>query len=521
MKLLSSFFPSNLIQNHLFSDREITGVVSDNRLISPGNIFVAIKGENHDGHLYISDAIQRGACAVVGTLDIPVMNVPYIRVENSRRALAELSSAFYDYPGKDLLLIGITGTDGKTTTANIMHQIFLANGIRSGLISTVSAQIGNEFIDTGFHVTTPEAPDIQKFLYKMVQAGMSHAIVETTSHGLAQDRVIPEEFDVGVITNITHEHLDFHGTYQDYLKAKGKLFMRLSSTKKNFTPVEICAVLNSDDSSILFLKNLLQVESVTYGINNYADLRAEKIIQNRNGLNFIAIGERSGLKNFELEITSPLFGRYNVYNILAALSVSIYSLNISPEAAREGVKRMNGVPGRMEVIDLGQEFTAMVDFAHTPNALKKILEAMKEITQSRKEKGKVIIVFGSAGLRDQQKRRMMAEIAAELSDISILTAEDPRTESLDDILVEMADGMCSKGGIEGQTFFRIPDRREAISYAVKIAGVNDVVITCGKGHEQSMCFGEVEYPWDDRIALRTALADRLGIPGYTMPYLPT
>jgi UDP-N-acetylmuramoyl-L-alanyl-D-glutamate--2,6-diaminopimelate ligase len=334
---------------------------------------------------------------------------------------------------------------------------------------------------------------------------------------LAQQRLAACEFDIAVVTNITHEHLDYHGSYADYLAAKGTLFSELSkSIQKTNLDLKL-AVLNKDDSSFEYLAALVrdasrEVSSVTYAQHTDAGVRAAGVKIRPSGLKFsVQVGERSPFM-----IQSNLVGAYNVSNILAAISTTAVGLGIDDRVIREGVSGMPGIPGRMEVIDLGQDFLAIVDFAHTPNALENALRTARELTQ-----GKVIAVFGSAGLRDQAKRRMMAEISGALADLTILTAEDPRTESLDEILGEMAAGVASKGGIEERTFWRVPDRGNAIRFALKLADEGDLVITCGKGHEQSMCFGEIEYAWDDCTAMRAALAELLEAEGPLMPYLPT
>ncbi len=379
------------------------------------------------------------------------------------------------------------------------------------MISTVNAVVGERVLDTGFHTTTPPAPQTQAYLAEMVAAGLTHAVLEATSHGLAQHRVTACEFDIGVVTNITHEHLDYHGSRQAYFEAKARLFDMLAETPPKPHGNPRLAVLNRDDeASYAFLKPRLKVPAVTYGLHLEADVRAEAVEHTPAGLRFVAVGP-----GFRFPLASPLVGAYNVSNMLAAIAATVVGLGIAPEAAQAGVAAIEGIPGRMERIDLGQPFTAIVDFAHTPNALRRALETARQMTT-----GRVIAAFGSAGLRDREKRRLMAETAAQLADVTVLTAEDPRTESLAAILAEMAAGATAQGGVEGETFFRIPDRREAIRAAVRMAQPGDVVIVCGKGHEQSMCFGETEYPWDDRVALRAALAEHLGLPGPEMPYLP-
>ncbi len=510
------FSPSSLPDVH------VTGIAIDNRKIEPGYIFVAMKGGSADGHDFIHDAIRRGAVAVVGDRDIKSLPVPYVRVQNARQALTHIAAAFYGNPGRKLTVIGVTGTDGKTTTSNLIYQILLAAGIKAGMISTVNAVIGDEVLDTGFHVTTPDAPDVQMYLARMVAAGLTHVVLETTSHGLAQYRVDASLYDISVVTNITHEHLDQHGSLENYRAAKARLFQLLADTPEKQGKSIRLAVLNRDDWSYGYLSDIIRtcnennpverkINRAVYGIGSGETIRAENVEYHPTGLVFDAVGP-----DFRVPITSPLVGAYNVSNCLAALTATVCGLGVAPEIAARGIASLEGIPGRMERINLGQDFTAIVDFAHTPNALANAIRTVRAMTNKR-----VMVAFGSAGLRDVEKRRMMAETAAELADLSILTAEDPRTESLDSILEAMAAGARAKGGVEGKSFWRIPDRGDAIRFMLQMAEPGDVVMACGKGHEQSMCFGTTEYLWDDRVAMRAALAKLLGIDGPSMPYLPT
>jgi len=493
------------------SDCLVSGISFDSREVKPGHIFVAFPGINTDGHDFIGKAVANGAAAVMGQKKEIDCSVPYIMVENTREAIAHLAASFYDHPARKLTVIGVTGTDGKTTTSNLIYQILLAAGIKTGLITTVNAIIGDETLDTGFHVTTPEATEIQDYLARMVAAGLTHVVLETTSHGLAQHRVDGCEYDIAVVTNITHEHLDFHGTYEGYLTAKGRLFQMLAETVEKPQGNPRLAVLNADDRSYVPLQEITRTRKISYSINGSGDIRAEDILHSPKGVRFIARGESI---NQLIECNIP--GTFNVSNCLAAFTATVVGLGIKPQIAARGIKALSGVPGRMEVIDLGQSFTAIVDFAHTPNALKVAIETAREMT-----KGKVITVFGSAGLRDREKRKLMAEVSVQLADYSVLTAEDPRTESLDEILAEMAGAATRAGGIEVSNFFRVPDRGDAIRKGIALAKPGDLVIACGKGHEQSMCFGTVEYPWDDRTAMRAALSEFLKVAGPKMPRLPT
>lgn len=489
----------------------VSGIAFDSRAVQPGTIFVALTGGATDGHRYIPAAIERGAVAVVGTQPLTGLPVPYGIVPDSRIALALLSAAFYGFPARKMVMIGVTGTDGKTTTANLIYQILKAAGLRGGIISTVNATIGDEVLDTGFHVTTPDAPDVQRYLARMLSAGITHVVLEATSHGLAQQRVAACEFDVGVVTNVTHEHLDYHGSYLKYLEAKGLLFSGLAETVRKQQGNARVGVLNRDDNSYAYLSGVTRVRQVAYSLAPGATVWAKDVTYTPDGTQFTVVGP--GFSNL---VTSRLVGAFNISNILAAISATVSGLGMPIEIACQGVAALTAVPGRMERIDLGQDFTAIVDFAHTPNALERALETVRQMTR-----GRVIAVFGSAGLRDREKRRMMAEVSARHADMTVLTAEDPRTEALDGILEEMAAGAIERGGIEGKDFIRIADRGEAIRWAVQHALPGDLVIACGKGHEQSMCFGDVEYAWDDRTAMRAALSERFGINGPQMPYLPT
>lgn len=496
---------------------EITGICLDSRDVEPGNLFIASKGTQFDGHQYIEEAVQDGVAAVVGSKPADPyakLPVPYFSVADPRSAAAHLSAAFYGYPGREMVVLGVTGTDGKTTTTHYIFKILLAAGYGTGMISTVNAVIGDETFETGFHVTTPDAPHVQRYLVQMVEAGLTHVVIEATSHGLAQKRVDGCAFDIAVVTNITHEHLDYHGSYASYRDAKARLLDLVAETKPKSQVQTSCGVLNRDDDSFSYLSDRAQdlnLKTITYGMGEEGDLRGQVVEHDASHLVF-------GIRGLGGEglIETSLVGEYNASNGLAAVAACWGVLGVEMDAVQRGIRSVSHIPGRMERIDLGQAFTVIVDFAHTPNALRRALETVKGLAG-----GRVIAVFGSAGLRDKAKRRMMAEVSAELADLTVLTAEDPRTESLDAILEEMAVGLGSRGEEEGETFWRVPDRGRAIRFALEKAQAGDLVIICGKGHEQSMCFGETEYPWDDRVAARAALADYLGVEGPQMPYLPT
>ena len=518
VRQLFESIPVQVLDANELPPTPVTGIAFDSRQVKPGSLFIALVGEYSDGHDYIRAAVQRGAAAVVGTALSPTgIDIPYFQVEDSRFALAHLSAAMQGFPARRLTVIGVTGTDGKTTTANLIYQILRHAGLRAGIISTVNAVIGDKVVDTGFHVTTPSAVEVQAFLARMVDEGLTHVVLETTSHGLAQHRATACEFDIAVVTNITHEHLDYHGSFEQYRAAKGMLFESLKLTAQKPSGNPNLAVLNLDDkASYDYLKEIRSTaRQVSYSIQSQAaSVRAEEVEHKPDGARFVVHIDEDAAARFP--VRCHLAGAYNVANCLAAISATVVGLGLPAAAAQGGIASLEALTGRMQRFEMGQEFTAIVDFAHTPNALQKTLKSARNITQ-----GRLIVVFGSAGLRDRQKRRLMAEIAIDLADLTILTAEDPRSESLDGILSEMAAAACGRGGEENKDFWRIPDRGEAIRTALRLAKPDDLVIVCGKGHEQSMCFGDIEYPWDDSTALQAALAEVLNIPGPEMPYLPT
>lgn len=496
-------------------DADITAPVTETaQHVQPGGVFLARPGRTADGHDLIGEAVQRGAAAVVGTRapDEVECPVPYAQVADGMQALGPLAAAYYGHPSRRLTVIGVTGTDGKTTTATLLHSILQSAGIATGLLTTISALIGDQALDTGLHVTTPTADEVQMYLAQMVDAGLTHAVVEATSHGLAQGRVNGVEVNVAVMTNVTHEHLDFHGTWEQYRRDKARLFDM--AAQSDGSPVGVTgAVINAADPSVDYFREHSQgvARVINYAADGTpADVCAEAIEYGPESTRFTLTGP-DGLR---VAIESSLIGPFNVANTLAAASAAALLIDDPARLASaiaEGIRRLPPIPGRMQRIHEGQDFLAIVDFAHTPNALRRALEAARSMIPPY---GRVIAVFGSAGLRDREKRRMMAEIGMELADMCVLTAEDPRTESLDAILEEMARGALRRGGVEGETFWRVPDRGRAVAFACSLARAGDVVLSCGKGHEQSMAFGTIEYPWDDREAMRAALR---GKPLLTLP----
>ena len=490
-------------------DIQITDIVEHTDYVKSGSCFVARVRTESDGHPFIEKAVAKGASVIVGQraieeLDNQLVGVPYIQVEDSAIAEAWLSAAMFRFPSQHLTMIGVTGTDGKTTTTNIIYEMLRSAGIRSGMLSTIKASIGDSEEPLALHVTTPEAPIIQRYLREMVDAGLTHCVLEVTSHSLAQHRVDAIDFDLAVVTNISHEHLDYHGDYEGYFNAKASLFTgldkprwKLNSGKSEKGGVQKTALLNLDDDSYERLSQVVKAKLLAYAIHQDGDVLAGEIVyspdRTRFNLHLPGIAGRNYL------VESTLVGEFNVYNMLAAAGAG-HILGLSPEEICRGIGAIDVLDGRMEQIKSGLEFQLMVDFAHTPNGLEKAIGAARAMTE-----GRIFTVFGSAGKRDVAKRRIMAEISARDADFTILTAEDPRTESLADILDMMADGCRSQGGIEGKNFWRERDRGRAIYFAISLAQPNDLILVCGKGHEQSMCFNTTEYPWDDRQAALSAI----------------
>ncbi|MCH7641455.1 UDP-N-acetylmuramoyl-L-alanyl-D-glutamate--2,6-diaminopimelate ligase, partial [Patescibacteria group bacterium] len=397
--------------------RDISGITDDSRKVKKGTLFVAINGLTVDGHKFIPDTIGSGAVAIVGErkprkswLD----KITYIKVPSSRRALAFLASAWYNHPSKKLKIIGVTGTDGKTTTANLIYWILRSSGEKAGLISTINAKIGDKEYDTGFHVTNPEPFQLQKFLAKMVEKKCKYAVLEVTSHGLDQERVAGIDFDVAVLTNITHEHLDYHKTWRQYRDAKVKLF---KASK--------VSVLNYDDESFSYISKIIggKKKVISYGVKEKADYLAKDIEDTVQGTKFTLISNGRSIK-----ISTKLHGDYNVHNTLASIAVA-KNLKIPWKKIESAISSFKTPIGRLEEIKNRKGFKVYVDFAHTPNALENVLNFLKI-----KKQGKLIAVLGSAGERDFTKREQMGGISGRLVDISIFTAEDPRNEDVNDII---------------------------------------------------------------------------------------
>src|SRR3989344_4552590 len=378
---------------------------------------------------------------------------------------------YFGFPSKKLTIIGVTGTDGKTTTSHMIYEILKSAGKKVSLISSIHAQIGEKSYDTGFHVTTPDPVSLQKFLKEVVDSHSEFLVLEVTSHGLDQNRIFGIGFKFAVLTNITHEHLDYHKSFENYILAKARLF---KGAKVN--------ILNLDDPTFSKIKKLAGGKIITYSIDKKADFAS---------------------KNFSLKL--KISGDYNLSNALCAAALATQA-GISKRIIIKALNNFQGVKGRMEEVDMGQDYQVIVDFAHTPNGLKQALKSLR--SRGEEEGSRIIAVFGAAGERDKLKRPKMGEVAARYADISVLTAEDPRSEKVEDICWQIAQGLVKSGKKEGSDFYKIYDRQKAIEFAVKLAKPDDIVVCFGKSHEKSMCFGKKEYPWDEFKAVERAIAKR-------------
>jgi UDP-N-acetylmuramoyl-L-alanyl-D-glutamate--2,6-diaminopimelate ligase len=476
----------------------VDAVVYDSRRAVPGAIFVALRGQKEDGARFAPQAVARGAALVVAETPAPAgHNGAWVTVADARLALAVLADRFYGHPSGDLRVVGITGTNGKTTTAYLLRSILEAAGQRCGLLGTVVYSVGRE--DREATRTTPEAPDVQHMLREMVENGCAAAVMEVSSHALSLKRVDGVQFATAVFSNLTRDHLDFHGDMETYFAAKRRLFEML--------PEGAPGVVNVDDPKGQLLAGIVQ-RPVTYGIRNAADVTPEPFDYSLSGLRFTARTPRG-----TLQVKSTLVGQPNVYNILAAIATAD-ALEVPHHAIESGIAQLPGVPGRFEVVSApGDDIGVVVDYAHTDDALKNLLETARALSPAR-----LITVFGCGGDRDRTKRPLMGAVGGRLSDVLIVTSDNPRTEDpaaiIDDVLrgvpggVDRTSARPSRNGARTPEVLAIVDRRDAVTRAVDVARAGDLVIVAGKGHEKTQVIGDRELPFDDVAVSRGALAQR-------------
>lgn len=474
----------------------ISAVTHDSRAASRGAVFVAIPGHRADGVTFAHDAIARGAVAVVSEAPSPEgISVPWLSTTNARLALAEIAAAFYGHPSDQLTVVGVTGTNGKTTTTYLLAAVFDAAGLPSGRIGTVSVRVGAATADErdAAH-TTPEASEIQRLLAEMVTRGCKACAMEVSSHALSLHRVAGMRFAGAIFTNLTRDHLDFHGDMQQYFAAKRRLFALL--------PAGAPAAINVDDPKGAELAASL-TRVITYGIDRSAHVSPTHIEYSLEGLAF-DVTTPSG----SLAIRSPLIGRPNVYNILGVIAVSV-ALEVPLAAIERGIAALDSVPGRFETVSSGtDDVRVIIDYAHTDDALKNLLETVRPLTP-----GRVITIFGCGGDRDRSKRPLMGAVAGRLSDVVVLTSDNPRSEDPDRILDEIVRGLdpTPEPGAPkraGTPYSRVPDRRAAIERTIRTAQAGDLLLIAGKGHEKYQVIGDRTLPFDDADVARTALAQR-------------
>ncbi len=457
-------------------DTEIKGIAYDSRKVKEGYLFVAIKGFETDGHKYIESALKNGAAAVLGEEDIKG-DFAYVRVENARRAIAICAAQFYAHPERKLKIIGITGTNGKTTTSYLIRQILMLKGLRCDLIGTNQTIIGDEVIESSR--TTPESLELFELFSKMADCGGEYVVMEVSSHSLELDRVYGVEFETSVLTNITQDHLDFHKTMDNYAKAKAKLF----SVSKS------CAINLDSDYADLCIKNA-KANAITYSIKKDAAVRAENIVMSERGVIFDIV--RNGEKS-QMRLGIP--GEFSVYNALSAICVCI-NIGMDIEDIQKGLVLAKSVKGRIEVVHTKTPYTIIIDYAHTPDGLQNIISAVRVFA-----KGRIITVFGCGGNRDAGKRPKMGSVAEELSDIAVVTSDNPRCENPDDIIKDIL------GGMKKDNHAVIPSRRDAIKHAMEIARQGDIIILAGKGHETYQEIEHVKHDFDERVVVKEILAE--------------
>jgi UDP-N-acetylmuramoyl-L-alanyl-D-glutamate--2,6-diaminopimelate ligase len=443
-----------------------------------GALFFCIPGARVDGHDYAAEAVLKGATALVVERGLPI-DVTQVVVPSVREAMGPISAAFYGRPAERLRMIGVTGTNGKTTTTFLLESVFRAWGWTPGVIGTTGVRMDGRMVP--FPRTTPEAPDLQRLLAEMVQGGVDAVALEVSSHGLHQHRVDGTRYEVAVFTNLTQDHLDYHASMQEYFEAKARLFTPAMTDR---------AVVNHDSAEG---RRLLDsgLPTVTFGLDAGADVRATDVRTTREGLSFRVGG---------LEVRSALRGLFNVENCLACLAAA-RELGIGEDAIARGIAEVRGVPGRVEPVEAGQDFLVMVDYAHTPDSLENVLRAARPLSAER-----LIVVFGCGGDRDRAKRPLMGRTAASLADLAIATSDNPRSEDPMAILAEIELGVRAGGG----RYVVEPDRRQAIALAVREAGPGDVVVIAGKGHEAYQEFADRTVAFDDRIVASEEIRAHLG-----------
>ncbi len=463
----------------------ITSLEMDSREVGKGSLFFCVTGSTFDGHLFATEVEAKGAAAIIAEKDVKV-SIPVIKVKDSRRAMAVMADAFYNHPTHQFQLIGVTGTNGKTSISHIIEEIFNEAGEKTGLIGTMYTKIGDQYIE--MKNTTPESVMLQKYFQQMVSKNVTRVVMEVSSHALDIGRVHGCDFNIAVFSNLTQDHLDYHRTIEEYRRVKGLLFASLGNRYEKDNPKY--AVLNNDDLASEQYARSTSATIATYGIQHPSDIMALNIRMTSSGTEFDL---QTPFGSFEMRMN--LIGLFSVYNVLAAITTCIVS-RIPISTIIKAIEKVKGVPGRFEIVNQGQNFTVIVDYAHTPDSLENVLKTVKQLA-----KGKINVIIGCGGDRDRSKRPIMAKIATKFADVPIFTSDNPRSEDPIDILKEM------EAGVVGDSYITIPDREKAIFYAISNAGENDIIIIAGKGHETYQIVGDKTHSFDDRLVAVRAIKE--------------
>lgn len=489
LKKLATYFMTSQIRGD--EETSCTGIAIDSRKVQPGDLFICLPGHTVDGHDYARQAAEQGAAALVVERWLDEVALPQLKVKDCRQAMAVLGGVFYGAPSSRLKVIGVTGTNGKTTTTYLIERIMQDQGKETGLIGTIQRRFaGQTYPMSG---TTPESLELQKYLHDMAEGGGEYCVMEVSSHALAQGRVKGTRFRTAVFTNLTQDHLDYHKTMDEYRWAKGLFFSRLGNTYAENPEERSYAVLNVDDPASAYFAKQTAVEVITYGVEQDADVIASNISITARGTSFHVDTFRGSA-----DISLRMVGKFNVYNALAAISAALLE-GIPLTQIKASLESVKGVEGRVEAVDEGQDFAVIVDYAHTPDGLENVLRTVNEFA-----KGRVICVFGCGGDRDRKKRPIMGQIAAKYADYVLVTSDNPRTEDPQAILRDIEQGLI-EDGVDQARYEMIVDRREAIGKAIEMASHEDVVLIAGKGHETYQLIGTKVLDFDDRIVAKEAI----------------
>jgi UDP-N-acetylmuramoyl-L-alanyl-D-glutamate--2,6-diaminopimelate ligase len=469
----------------IVANPEITSIEQDSRKAGEGCLFICIEGFIYDGHDFADQAAANGAAAILSERDLSLKaSIPIIKVKDTKRAMAILADAFFGHPTQNLHLIGITGTNGKTTTSHLIEKVFREAGKNTGMIGTIEMKIKERSYKVSN--TTPDSLFLQNAFYQMKEEQVDVAVMEVSSHALDQGRVRGCDFDIAVFTNLTQDHLDYHKNMEEYQFSKSLLFSQLGNAYHRAD--RKVAVLNNDDPASRMFERITSAQVISYGIDHDSDIRAKNISIGSKGTTFMLETPKGNR-----QVTLKLIGKFSVYNVLAAISTCLLS-GLDLDQIIRSLEKVEGVPGRFEPVVEGQEFTVIVDYAHTPDSLENVLRTIKEFS-----KGKVTVVIGCGGDRDRAKRPLMAGIAVDLADEAIFTSDNPRSEDPLQILKDMEEGAD-----EGK-YTTIPDRKKAIEHAVSKADADDIILIAGKGHETYQIIGKEVYDFDDRIVAKEAI----------------